>query len=64
MENKDKIPDITNLATKAALNTNAREIKSKIPEIITQLLSMQKLQRLKIKYLILPVLLLLLNLTD
>ena len=64
MENEDKIPDITNLATKAALNTNAREIKSKIPEIITQLLSMQKLQRLKIKYLILPVLLLLLNLTD
>ena len=64
MENKDKIPDITNLATKAALNTNAREIKSKIPEITTQLLSMQKLQRLKIKDLILPVLLLLLNLTD
>ena len=64
MENEDKIPDITNLATKAALNTNAREIKSKIPEITTQLLSMQKLQRLKIKYLILPVLLLLLNLTD
>ena len=48
MENKDKIPDITNLATKAALNTNAREIKSKIPEITTQLLSMQKLQRLAV----------------
>ena len=33
-EIENKIPDITNLATKAALNTKAADVESKIPDII------------------------------
>ena len=32
--NKDKIPDITNLATKTILNTKINEVKAEIPSII------------------------------
>ena len=63
----NKILGITNLATKAVLNTKAAEVESKIRDIkilATKAALNTKSQRLKKKYLIPQVWLLLLNLID
>ena len=49
-ETENKIPDITNLATKAALDKNVVEVESKVPDI-TNLLTKAG-HRLMVKYLI------------
>ena len=54
---ENKIPHIANLATKATLNTKATEIEIWLPSLLSE----QKPQRSKIKYLIPQVLLLLLS---
>lgn len=61
---ENKIPDIANLATKAAQNTKATEVVSKILDranLATRLLSKQKLKKLKEKHLIPKFLILLLS---
>ena len=54
---ENEIPDITNVAIKLALNTTPTEAEGKIPNITN-------LERLKIKYLVLAVLLPLLSSID
>ena len=53
---KDKIPDITNLATKTTLNAKMNEVKTEIPNITNLAtnasLNTKKL-KLKVKYLVL-----------
>ena len=65
-EIENKIPDITNLAIKATLNTKAAEFGSNLMLLIwlPRLLAIQKPQRLKTKYPMPQVLLLLLSSTD
>ena len=53
---EDKIPDVTNIATKSTLNTKTNEVKGKIPVLLTllqMLLVMLKQMGLQVKYLIL-----------
>ena len=65
MEIENKIPDITNLATTAALTTKLKELKTKYVTLLIQemqkLLPIQKVKVLKIKYLLSTVSLLVLN---
>ena len=69
-EIENQIADITNLATKAALNTKVTEVESKIVKYLTliiqvpRLLSIQRSQKIKRKYLVSQLLLLPLNLVD
>ena len=57
-EISNKISAITGLLTNSTLNTKALDIQTKIPDIsnqATKTASIQKLQRLKIRYLILVI---------
>ena len=51
---EDKIPNITNLATKTTLNAERNEVKSEIPSI-TNLVTKASLNAMKMKYLLLVV---------
>ena len=66
MEIENKIPDVTNLATTAALTTKLKELKTKYVTLLIQqmqkLLPIQKVKILKIKHLLPTVSLLVLNL--
>lgn len=66
MEIENKIPDVTNLATTAALTTKLKELKTKYVTLLIQqmqkLLPIQKVKILKVKHLLPTVSLLVQNL--
>ena len=66
MEIENKIPDVTNLATTAALTTKLKKLKTKYVTLLIQqmqkLLPIQKVKILKVKHLLPTVSLLVQNL--
>ena len=66
MEIENKIPDVTNLATTAALTTKLKKLKTKYVTLLIQqmqkLLPIQKVKMLKVKHLLPTVSLLVQNL--